>query len=178
MTLTTGIVLIVTLIIAFAGMLGVVYLLLMKFINHQQSIQQAEWKDRKRKDYIPVQMQAYERLILLLERINPERLVFRATKPGMSARLLQSEINKLVREEFDHNLTQQLYISAEAWEAVKAAKEELGGILNAAAERVHKDADAMEFSRAILEVSASLKTLPSEAAIAILKREFKKRMVD
>ena len=51
---------------------------------------------------------------LFLERIHPERLVFRINKPGMSARFLQAEIFKIVREEFDHNLTQQLYISTQA----------------------------------------------------------------
>lgn len=124
------------------------------------------------KQLVNLRVQAFERIILYLERINPERLVFRVNKPGMSARLLQSELSKIIRDEFDHNLAQQLYISPSAWEAVKAAREETNKILNTAAERVHKDADSLAFSQAILEVVASMDKLPTEVAIDLLKREF------
>ena len=83
---------------------------------------------------------------------------------------------KTVREEFDHNLTQQLYISSEAWLAVNAAREETFKIFNVAAERVHRDSDSLALSKSILEVSGSMEKLPTEVAIDILKREFRKKM--
>ncbi len=172
----SGIALIVAVIATGGAIVAVVYTILNQYFKQQQEVNASQFEERKRKDYVAIQMQAYERLILFLERINPERLVFRVNKPGMSARLLQSEILRVIREEFDHNLTQQLYISSEAWMAVKAAREETLNILNAAAERVHRDADSFALSKSILEVVGSLEKLPTEVAIGILKSEFRKKL--
>ncbi|MDP4935583.1 MAG: hypothetical protein NWR30_12790, partial [Salibacteraceae bacterium] len=97
-------------------------------------------------------------------------------KPGMSARFLQAEIFKIVREEFDHNLTQQLYISTQAWNMVKHAKDETMNILKVAAERVDKDADSLTFSAAILETIGKLDRMPSDIAIDALKSEYRKKV--
>lgn len=164
------------LLIPAAGVVAVVYVVLTKYFEHQEKMAETEWKKRKEKDYTPIQMQAYERLILLLERIHPERLVFRINKPGMSARFMQAEMLKLIRDEFDHNLTQQLYISNEAWEAVKAAREETLRILNVAAQNTGKNSESIEFSSVILEITEKLNPSPTEVATRILKNEFRKKM--
>ena len=104
--------------IAVAAVLAVIYLIVMKYFDSKRGDLERALHQEKMKQFLPIQMQAYERLILFLERIHPERLVFRVNKPGMSARIMQAEILKLVRDEFDHNLAQQLYISNEAWVAV------------------------------------------------------------
>jgi hypothetical protein len=159
-----------------AGVIAVVYVVLKQYFDHQQKATEQEWKMKKERNYLPMQVQAYERLILFLERIHPERLVFRINKPGMSARFLQAEIFKIVREEFDHNLTQQLYISTQAWNMVKHAKDETMNILKVAAERVDKDADSLTFSTAILETIGQLDRLPSDIAIDALKSEYRKKV--
>lgn len=159
-----------------AGSVGAIYVVLKQYFERQLKQVEFELAEKKRKDYLPIQMQAYERLILLLERIHPERLLFRVSKPGMSARLLQADLRKVIRDEFDHNLTQQLYISSEAWEAVKASRDEVLNILIKAAEAVHKDADAMEYSKAILEYTAQLRRMPNEVAVELLKSEFRKKL--
>lgn len=176
MELTRELLHIFILVIVAGGIIAVVYILLKQYFDHQQKSHERDWQQKKAKDYIPVQMQAYERLILLLERIHPERLVFRVNKGGMSARLLQADLLKVIRDEFDHNLTQQLYISSEAWEAVKAAREETVNILKAAANRVTIDADGIQLATAILEITAQLGRLPTDVAIDILKSEFRKKL--
>lgn len=158
------------------GVVAVVYVILTKYFENQQKTLEAEWKQRTAKDYLPIQMQAYERLVLLLERISAERLVFRVNKPGMSARMMQAEMLKVIRDEFDHNLTQQLYISNEAWAAVNAAREETIRILNMAADRTSKDGSSIEFSTAILETLGGLKKAPTEVAIDFVKAEYRKRV--
>lgn len=159
-----------------AGVVVVVYFILKQYFENQEKLQEREMRERKAKHYWPVQMQAYERLILLLERMHPERLVFRVNKPGMSSRLLQADMLKTIRDEFDHNLAQQIYISKEAWEAVKAAREETVNILKAAETRVQKDGDSLELASVILELSDQLGKLPTDVAIDILKAEFRKKM--
>jgi hypothetical protein len=163
-------------IIPAAGVVAVVYVLLKQYFEHQQKTQEQDWRAKRDRNYLPMQVQAYERLILFLERIHPERLVFRINKPGMSARFLQSEIFKIVREEFDHNLTQQLYVSTPAWNMVKQAKDETLNILKVAAERVDKEADSLQFSGVILETVEQLNKLPNEIAIDALKAEYRKKV--
>lgn len=164
------------LIVVAGAAVGTVYMVLTKYMEAKQIAKQLDWKAKRSQEYLPIQMQAYERLILLLERMHPERLVFRINKPGMSARLMQAEVLKLIREEYDHNLTQQLYISNEAWQAVSAAREETLKLLNIAAEKTNKDASSIDFSTAILELVAKLKKTPTEVAIEILKSEFRRKM--
>lgn len=164
------------LVVAIGGIITVVYVILTKYFDQMRESHQEEWREKKAKNYLPIQMQAYERLILYLERIHPERLVFRVNKPGMSARSMRAEMLKVVREEFDHNLAQQLYISNEAWTSVTAAKDETLKILNLAAERTDKDATSMEFSAEILELTSRLKKAPTQIAAEILKSEFRKRI--
>lgn len=132
-----------------------------------------ELEEKRRKALLPTQMQAYERLVLLLERINPESLVMRVHKPGINARNMHAAILKIIREEFDHNLTQQLYISNNAWEAVKAAREETVKLINIAAERAGNDAKPIELGQQIMELAARAHRLPSEVAVDILKKEFR-----
>ena len=128
---------------AVGAIVAIVYYGLKMYFEAQNRKLEREWFENKEREFFPIQMQAYERLVLFLERIHPERLVFRVNKPGMSARLMQAELLKLIREEFDHNLAQQLYISNEAWRALTVAREETFKILNHAAERT--DANGIEY---------------------------------
>jgi hypothetical protein len=86
-------------------------------------------RSKSSKTVTPIRLQAYERVALFLERINPNSLVMRMHKPGMSARQLQSDLLQIVRAEFEHNMAQQIYMSPAAWKAIRAAKEETIKIL-------------------------------------------------
>ena len=88
---------------------------------------------------------------------------------------MQAELLKLMRDEFDHNLAQQLYISNEAWKAVSKGREETFKILNRAAENTDANGSSMEFSTAILETLGKLDRVPTEAAVDILKAEFRRK---
>ncbi|GAB4379460.1 MAG: hypothetical protein Kow0075_10070 [Salibacteraceae bacterium] len=167
---------VLVLLLACGGIVAAVYVLLNAYLKKILLEQEAEWKFRKTKELLPVHIQAYERLILLCERINPERLVFRINRAGMSAKMLQAEMLKTIRDEFDHNLTQQLYISNEAWASVKAAREETVKILNMAAEHTPKDGTGYDYSARVLELIERLDRLPTDIAADILKAEFRKKI--
>lgn len=159
-----------------AAVILMAYFILKQYLDHIKREHDKEWKQRQQKQYLPTSMQAYERLVLLLERIHPESLVFRVHKPGMSAALLQADMLKTIRDEFDHNLTQQLYISSPAWEAVKAAKQETVNIIKTAAAQGEREEDGMKLAQRILELSSRLDRLPSVVAVDILKSEFRKKL--
>ena len=93
-------------------------------LDNKQKKRLLELKKDERKVITPIRLQAYERSTLFLERISPEALIPRVHKNGMSARQLQQEMLNDVRREFDHNLSQQMYMSDQVWMVIKKAKEE------------------------------------------------------
>jgi hypothetical protein len=134
----------------------------------------SEAKRADRKHTLPLRLQAYERLTLFLERISPGALVFRVHKNNMTARMLHTELLATVREEFEHNVTQQIYVSERAWQQVKMAKEETLRIINIAAEGLAEGANGTALSQRMFEVAAKLSHLPTQQAILALKEEVRK----
>lgn len=115
-----------------------------------------------------LQLQAYERLILLTDRIALPNLIARVNTPGVSARDMQSLLTHSIRQEFEHNITQQIYVSAEAWSAVRDYKEQNLLIVNQIASFLPEEATGADLNRALLDLlvqnpKASLQNVVSEA---------------
>jgi hypothetical protein len=124
-----------------------------------------------------MQLQAYERLILLTDRIALPNLISRVNQPGLSAREMQSLLTLSIRQEFEHNITQQIYVSAEAWDAVRNFKEQNMLIVNQVGSFLPEEATGMDLNKHLLDLlvqspKASLQTVVSEA----LSYEAKKLM--
>ena len=126
---------------------------------------------KNRKMITPLRLQAYERVILFLERISPESLIMRISEPGMTCKQLQSSMLSTIRAEFDHNLSQQLYVSDEAWEMVKSARVNTMKIINLASDKVPPTAPYLQLSTKILEMVVEVEKTPSAQAINFLKKE-------
>ena len=120
---------------------------------------------------LPLRLQAYERMILFLERISPESLVMRVARTDISSSQMQSELISAVRTEFDHNLAQQVYLSSKAWEAVKIARANVIKLINDSASELKPEAAGMSLNKRLLEKMMELKTSPIEAAVEYLKKE-------
>jgi hypothetical protein len=120
----------------------------------------------------PLRLQAYERMILFLERISPESLIVRVNKPGYTCQQLQSELLNAIRTEFEHNLSQQLYVTPGAWEMLKNARGRTIQLINLMAEKVQKDSPSINLSRAILETIVDQEKIPAADAINFIKKEF------
>ncbi|MBN2746714.1 MAG: hypothetical protein JXR34_08300 [Bacteroidales bacterium] len=129
---------------------------------------------RNRDQIIPVRLQAYERLVLLLERLNPHSMIFRVMKPGMNSLALQTMLLQNIRQEYEHNLAQQIYVSAEAWSMLKTAKEDLIKLINTAASKVQPQSEASALSKEIITLQADKTAQASNAAISMLKKEIHK----
>jgi hypothetical protein len=119
----------------------------------------------------PLRLQAYERIILYLERINPESLVMRLSKPGLTSQQLQNELLNTIRAEYEHNLAQQIYISNQAWEMLKNARNATIQLINATAEILKKDEPSINLSKAILERVMKEEKNPASDAIVFIKNE-------
>ncbi len=153
---------------------AVTYFLLKQFFLREQQMRAEEIKLLAKKDYFPVRMQAYERTILYLERIDPNNLIFRIHKPGMSAKLLHAELLHVIREEYAHNMSQQIYISNQSWNALKKSKEETVKIINTAISKMKESSNGIELSTTIFEILSQLEKIPTDIASEIIKMEFQK----
>lgn len=142
-----------------------------RFLDNEYSRKMMDLRMQNQKTITPMRLQAYERMVLFLERISLASLVQRTHKQGMSARLLQAELVKAIRAEFDHNLTQQVYITNKAWDSVKAAKEETIKAINIASTRVNDDATGMDLVNVLFDLITKVERLPTDIAIDILKME-------
>lgn len=123
---------------------------------------------------LPLCLQAYERLVLFLERIKPEVLISRVSKPELSAKEMRKALITVIKAEFEHNLSQQIYVSTASWEAVCNAKEQLISIINSMADQLPADATGSMLSKQLLELSLKEKDLPVPTALTILNAEAKK----
>jgi hypothetical protein len=101
----------------------VIYFLMNRFITGQQNIEQIKIKATQRNDTLPLRFQAYERLALFLERIKIPSLVLRLKANNAPPEDLKNAIVISVQKEFEHNLTQQIYISSELWKIIELAKD-------------------------------------------------------
>jgi len=141
------------------------------FLRQEAIKLQKQASDRNRKTVLPIRLQAYERLALLLERISPESIIMRVNKPGMTAKQLHSELLSSIRAEFDHNMSQQVYISNEAWEFIIEARANVISLINTAAVQVKDEATALTLSQKIFEQAVQLKSPPITQAMKFLKKE-------
>jgi hypothetical protein len=135
---------------------------------------QAELKKERQKYFLPNRVEAYQRSVLLMERISPNNLIMRLHNPGLPAKALQSEVLSAIRQEFDHNVAQQLFVSLEAWEMVKSSREESIKIINIAGNQMSATSLGTEFSTKVLEICAEVGNLPTEITIGYLKEELQR----
>jgi hypothetical protein len=148
------------------------YLLVQRFLEADQRRRELELRRQTHQTITPLKLQAYERLVIFLERINPSTLVVRVNKNGMKSHQFHSELVKTIRSEFEHNLAQQIYVSHGAWELVRNAKEEISKLVNITAGKMVPEATSNELAMAILEIASSLgKKLPNEIALEYLRKE-------
>lgn len=148
------------------------YFLVKRFLDNEQKRREFELKKSNQANITPLKIQAYERIVIFLERINPNSLVVRINKNNMNARQLHLELVSTIKAEYEHNLSQQIYMSEGAWELVKNAKEEIIKLVNVSSSKVTPDAPSSELAIMVLNITANLeKRLPNDVALEYIKRE-------
>lgn len=152
-----------------------VFFLFQKFFKNEQERRDHDIKKATLNLTTPQKIQAYERIVIYLERINPSSLVVRVNKHGYSSRQLHQDLIQSIKAEYEHNLSQQIFVSHNTWELVKTAKEELIKLINIAATKVPGDAPSNELAMMILNIVGGLdKKMPSEMALEYAKKEIAK----
>ncbi len=114
----------------------------------QRKNKREELKNKSNSSSLP--LQAYERLALLVDRIAIPNLLSRTGTNDLSAREMHLVLTKTIRDEFDYNVTQQIYVSPEAWKAVKQLKEKNMLLINQVAAALPLQATGQDLSRSLL----------------------------
>lgn len=130
-----------------------------------------EIKLKTREISLPLKFQAFERLVLLMERISINNLLIRLSSSGMTVNEYTFELIHNVNQEFEHNLSQQLYVSNPAWEKVKGAKDSVIMIVNNCAESLDPNGPAEGLVNILLERLSQQESYAATDAIFFLKRE-------
>ncbi len=150
---------------------GAVLLMAMFFLRRESSKElraaRIELKQERQKFFLPSRLEAYQRCVLLMERIHPNSLVMRHHNPGLPAMAMQAKLLESIREEYEHNMAQQLFVSPGAWDAVKRAKEETLKVINLAGQQMEPTSMAMDLSAKIFELVGEIGQMPSEIAVNI-----------
>jgi len=145
--------------------------ILRNMIKNDQDKRKQEIILQNSRTVTPIRLQAYERIVLFLERISLESLIVRVSTSDMTSMQLHSAMLNAIRSEFEHNLSQQIYMSQQAWEVVRNARSNMIKIINSEAEKMPVNSTGMALSKQLLEKVMELEKEPTRAAIDYLKGE-------
>lgn len=123
---------------------------------------------------VPLRLQAHERLLMFCERIKFESLLLRVDGRGKSAKAYHLELIAEIRAEYEHNLTQQLYIDRETWEDIVKAKEHTIGFIHQMAQSLPNEANGPDLGKQILREMVRSEVVPTMDAIGNLRRDVQK----
>ncbi len=148
-----------------------VYLTITAMISKELKSKAIEYQIENNKTVMPIRLQAFERMSLFLERIYPGSLIVRLNQPGMSAKVFQNVLVNEIRSELNHNLSQQIYMSDEAWNMIKNSTEELITLINTAAENQKDDAKSTDLAKDIVTAYVGKKNDPIAETLSYIKSE-------
>jgi len=148
-----------------------VYLTVRSFIAKEIELKKLDVRAKSIETILPARLQAYERITLFLERISPQNLLIRLSDPAYSAREFQKLLLDEIRNEYNHNVSQQVYMSEDVWNLVKNAKEDLLLLINDAASKMTVDSKSIDLSRKIFEITMEKKVDPLGHALSEVKKE-------
>jgi len=149
----------------------VAYYFIKKDIQKYFSLKSFELRKEERSHLLPLRLQAHERIVVFVERLNPANLFIRLHEPGVSAAVLHSLILNEIRAEYQHNVTQQLYINASTWNVVRKLKEDTLAMVNNAVAGLPAGATGVELSKKILQHMGNLEENPYDLTLELIKRD-------
>ncbi len=147
------------------------YLLVRSFIIKEIELKKLEIRTRSIETILPNRLQAYERMCLFLERISPPNMLLRLNNSGYSAREFHKLLLDEIRNEYNHNVSQQIYMSEDVWNMIKNAKEDLTILINEASSNMGAEASSLDLARKIFELTLEKKVEPLGHALSELKKE-------
>lgn len=148
---------------------GVAYYLFTAYFKDQQNTRKWLLMKENQKDSLPLKLQAYERMALFLERINPSKLLIRVAPMSEDKKLYESFLIDHIEQEYEHNITQQVYLTDDCWNVILTAKNTI--IQNIRRNALNPEvANADELRQIVLQQLLGQDS-PTTIALAYLKKE-------
>jgi len=157
--------------VAGLGVVWIAFYLIKPYLDKNERIQLLEFKKSIANQTLPLRLQAYERIVLFMERINPENMLIRLNAPGYSAMELHSIIITEIRSEYQHNITQQIYVSSRAWGVAKRVKDDTLNIVTGATKSLPETASGLDLGRAILNQLSQMENNPYEIGAELIRKD-------
>jgi hypothetical protein len=150
--------------IAGVGVVWIAFYLIKPYLERDEKIQLLEFRKATSNQTLPLRLQAYERL-------NPANMLIRLNATAYTANDLHSLIIEEIRNEYQHNITQQIYVSSRAWAAVKHIKDDTLNIVNNAAKSLPETASGLDLSKTMLAYLTQLEDNPYEIGANMLRKD-------
>ena len=147
------------------------YLTVKSVLDKDIERKEVDFKIKNYETILPLRLQAYERIALLLERISPNNIMLRLNNPGLSAKEFQIILVKEIREEFNHNLSQQIYIDENTWVLVRKAVEDTINLINQSAMNLKEEAKGMDLTKSVFAEIMQNEIDSIKHALSQLKKE-------
>lgn len=154
-----------------SAVLYATYMLVKNSINKDLELKRLEIRGRSIETVLPNRLQAYERMALFLERMAPQNLLVRLNTSAMPSKEFHQLLLSEIRNEYNHNVSQQVYMSEAVWEQVKNAKEDLIVTINDAASEMTAESTSLDLAKKIFEKYINKNIDPLAHALSELKKE-------
>lgn len=148
-----------------------VYFLMKQYLNKEYQIKVLEYRQKHSSTTTPLKLQAYERLSLFCERISIPNLLLRLRSDKQNAGLLRLSMLIAIQQEFEHNITQQVYVSDNLWKIIKIARDDTVNIINGVAEKLEPKAPGEEYANFLLNYLDSQDFTSLDKALQAIKKE-------
>lgn len=151
--------------------LAATWIVMYKLFQNEQEKRLWELKRAAQKEISPVRLRAYERLALVLERTQPEHLLIDLDVPAFTVPQLQQRLLQTIRMEFDHNLSQQIYVSEQVWEKIVTARGQMLAFVSAMAMQLPPESTSLDYAKMLLTAYSTNGETANQAALRALKEE-------
>lgn len=147
------------------------WLVMRQFYKAEADKRLWELKRLSQKEISPLRLRAYERLALLLERTTPEHMLLELNLGEMTVLQVQQHLIRTLRMEYEHNVSQQVYVTAEVWAMIQNAKEQTVAFVNSMVQQLPPESTALDYAKVMITAYSSNGDTPNELALQALKKE-------
>ncbi len=147
------------------------YILVGKFLQDKLSSELRALKQQPLSIINPLKLQAYERLMIFIERLSPQQLIENSEPRAMNVLQLKHHFVASINAEYNHNVSQQIYVSPQLWTIIKVVKEQTIDLVNTSAEGIAPEKSGVELCKVIVNRLLDNQQQPNQKAIEFLKAE-------
>ena len=147
------------------------WIVMHKFYKSEAEKRLWELKRLSQKEISPLRMRAYERLSLLLERTTPEHMLLELNLGEMTILQVQQHLMRTIRMEYDHNLSQQIYVSNQVWDAIIASRDQMVAFINTMAQQMPPESTALDYAKVLITAYSSNGQTANDQAMQLLRSE-------